>query len=298
MRIKIEDSSPTITQGSRAEQYWAGFDINYFKKVRPKLKLPQSFKNNELDSIVKKFNLNGIGFGNWLTLEDRVNYSRSVLYALYDLNKVLRFSYNIGLGLLSITFGARGRSGALAHYEPKTDYINITRYRKRLSPSYKGTKEERFFGSGGLGSLAHEYGHFLDYFGGRYLARSIQIPSLSNGDSISMKRTNTGNKMRNLMDDIMDGINWEKRGSKSRYRLRLEKTLDESKLGDYWLRRNELFARAFEVYVLNKLRKQGVRNLLLTGTKYNTAVYMKDSEIQPLIPMFDALMGEIRARIK
>ena len=48
--------------------------------------------------------------------------------------------------------------------------INITRYRDG-----KLDKGIRFFGTGGLGSLAHEYGHFLDYAVGSRLSQNNQF---------------------------------------------------------------------------------------------------------------------------
>lgn len=293
--FKIGDSNPEITLGSRADDWWKRSGYNeYFKKVRPGLNMPKGFKTNDLDFVVKKFKLKGVGFGNWVTIEDRINYTYSLVLALYDLNKILRFKYNIGFGLLGVAFGARGRGGALAHYEPGTDIINITRYKD--GPF---SKERRFFGSGGLGSLAHEYGHFLDYFAGGYLAKTNQYYSLSNGRSVSKSRTITGNKMRDSMDAILEAIIWEKKGKElSSYYKRLINTIGDSEFGEYWIRRNELFARAFEVYVLNKLRKQAVKNYLLTSQKYNTALYLRDSEMEKIIPLFDKLLDEIRLKIK
>ena len=46
---------------------------------------------------------------------------------------------------LAIAFGARGKGGALAHFEPGRNVINLTKIK-------------------GAGSLAHEWGHALDYF--------------------------------------------------------------------------------------------------------------------------------------
>lgn len=294
--LKIEDSNPVLTEGSRADIYWHqnGYKPLYHK-VRPKLDLPENLKTNDLTVIIQKFNLKGIGYGNWLTIEDRINYTNSLTLACYDLNKVLRFNYNIGFGLLSVTFGARGRSKALAHYEPGRDIINITRYHDGKAP-----KEARFFGSGGLNSLAHEYGHFLDYFAGGHLAPNPQIFSLTNGHSIARGRTDTGNKMRNLTDDLMEEIIWRNPDKQqlSDYYKRLIDTVGTTSMGEYWLRRNEIFARAFEVYVMNKFSKMGITNLLLTGKKYNPQVYLKNSEMQKLEPKFDALLEEIRKSIK
>jgi hypothetical protein len=47
-------------------------------------------------------------------------------------------------GQLGLAIGARGTGNALAHYEPELKVINLTR-------------------AGGVGSLAHEWGHALDH---------------------------------------------------------------------------------------------------------------------------------------
>jgi len=125
------------------------------------------------------------------------------------------------------------------------------------------------------------------------------ITSLSGGDSLSKSKTNTGNSIRDKMDDLLDAIIWKKSNIElSDYYKRLQKTISSTSKGDYWFRRNEIFARAFEVYVMMKLRKQAIRNHLLTGAKYNPNVYLKESEMETLIPKFDALLSDIRKNIK
>jgi hypothetical protein len=288
--VKIGDSSPEMTKGSRADKYWKSHEMTeYYKKVRPKLDLPEKFKTNDLGVIVKTFNIKGVGFGNWLTINDRTNYTDSLVLALYDLNKLLRFKYNVGFGHLGITFGARGGSSALAHFEPGNDIINITRYHDG-----EASKEARFFATGGLGSLAHEYGHFLDYFAGSKIATHSQIYSLTNGRSVNKNRTDTGNKIRNIVDDILELIMFKKPGGElSNYYKRLEAATK----GEYWFRRNEIFARAFEVYCSNKFSELGIRNNLLVSKKYSSSYYLKDSEMKPIIPKFDSLITEIRNNI-
>jgi len=291
--VKISDSSPDVTQGSRADRYWneKGL-IKLFPEMRKGIGIPKNI-SNDINQISKRFHLKGVGFGNWLNIEDRINYTYSLIYSLYDLNKVLRFNYNIGLNLLVITFGARGRGKALAHYEPGSHYINITRYHDGSSD-----KRIRFFSSGGVGSFAHEYGHFLDYFAGEYLAPDKEYFALTDGRSISKSRTGTGNKMRKITDDILEKIIWKKpKIEESDYYKRLKSILANTEKGSYWIQRNEMFARAFEVYVSEKLKIQGINNKLLTDTKYSPAMYLKVSEIQPIIPLFDQLIEEIRKKI-
>jgi hypothetical protein len=295
--IKIVDSSPSVTIGSKADRYWEDCGISpYFLIVRPNLDLPVGMRGNDLNSITERYKINGVGFGNWLTIEDKINYSYSLNLAFYDLNKILRFKYNMGMGILSVTFGARGSGSALAHFEPWDNMINITRYKKGDDP-----KEERFFYSGGIGSLAHEYGHFLDYFAGAYLSKDNEIYSLTNGISVSKQRTNRGSRLRNIVDDIMELIIWKKPNEVlSNYYSRLLQVIGDpnSEKGSYWIRRNELFARAFEVYCSIKLQQMGIKNLLLVKSKYRSDVYLKVGEMEPIIKKFDELFNEMRKLIQ
>ena len=91
------------------------------------------------------FNFKGGEFGNWLSQDDR----QSNLNHAYNAFSVLADSLNIDkkdISLnnnLSIAFGSRGNSSAMAHYEPLREVINLTKMK-------------------GAGSLAHEWGHALD----------------------------------------------------------------------------------------------------------------------------------------
>ena len=97
-KIKINDSDLDIIEGSRVERYWKKNPWeNYFLRLRPRLKLPKALQTNDLAFIKRKFNLRGIGFGNWVTVEDRINYTRALVTALYDLNKILNFKKNVGM---------------------------------------------------------------------------------------------------------------------------------------------------------------------------------------------------------
>lgn len=103
-------------------------------------------KSVTVDDYLKAFTFHGGEFGNWLNDNDR-QYSLDYGYdAFYDLALALDIpSEAISMGgELSIAFGARGSGNAMAHYEPLRQVINLTK-----------TK--------GAGSLAHEYGHAIDY---------------------------------------------------------------------------------------------------------------------------------------
>lgn len=119
------------------------------------------------DDMLNVFGFYGGEFGNWLNEKDRqqnLNYSYD---AFVDLAKALNISNeDIALnGELSIAYGARGRAGAVAHYEPERRVINLTKM-------------------SGAGSLAHEWGHALDHYLSRTLLNNEGYLSNSNSELI------------------------------------------------------------------------------------------------------------------
>ena len=98
------------------------------------------------------FGFRGGEFGNWMSDKDRQASLNMGYDALSDLAGALQIPVSdISLGnRLSIAFGSRGQGGAVAHYEPQREVINLTKMR-------------------GAGSLAHEWGHAFDDLAGRRL---------------------------------------------------------------------------------------------------------------------------------
>jgi hypothetical protein len=305
--IKIEDT--VDLSGSRVHRYWdsAGFK-DFYKQFRKGLALPKALEESA-DSPLKiqeAYKLRGFQFGNWLSNEDRYNYLAAIYICLYDLNKVLKFKGN-NLGLdknLIISFGSRGSSGALAHYEPTTNAINMTRYKRMDSinrqryafgqPPIELTKMERFVYTGGVGSFAHEYGHFLDYFFGANYDIYSRSWALTGGTSTNPTRINWAKKhnLRILTEDLMQKIYWknEKTKTPSAYYQRLKTSVK----GEYWHMRNEIFARAFEQYITYKLKEVGIYNTFLSKKKYVSTVYIPAKEFKAVVPYFDRLIAEMR----
>ncbi|UOO93382.1 LPD1 domain-containing protein [Vitreoscilla stercoraria] len=93
------------------------------------------------------FGFKGIQSGNWV-LKDKSAaefHMKNAAAAMLDMSDVLGIEPQyLGLrGNLALAFGARGKKGALAHYESSSKVINITKMK-------------------GGGSLGHEYFHALD----------------------------------------------------------------------------------------------------------------------------------------
>ena len=94
-----------------------------------------------------EFKLRNVQYGRsgWMTDADRAHHLKECHNALRDLSDVLKIApEDLSLnGRLSVGFGARGSGSFAAHYEPEGKIINLTKF-------------------AGGGTLAHEWGHFLD----------------------------------------------------------------------------------------------------------------------------------------
>lgn len=294
--VKIVQTDINASHGSALDRYWKnkGFDslINYIRpgsNRQAQLTALQSF-----DKVVPAYSLKFIDYGNWVNQEDRFNYSLSLNLALEDLQRILNFkNNNLGIfGELSVTFGARGVPKALAHYEPENRLINISRYVDDTSVP----KQRRFLSTGGMGSFAHEYGHFLDYFFGTNSEPVKGKYSLTEGGSTASVNYKPEyspklNPMNYQMSKVINTIIFadvEKRVLSPYYRLLLNKVGESA----YFFRHNELFARAFEVWVHVKCKEKGIRNLFLSKYKYESFLYVQgpkwkkvEKEIDILIQM-------------
>ena len=278
---------------SGLDRYWSrsGFEA-FYKRFRKGIELPNYLKANP-NSVIKiqeRYHLRGVQFGNWVTTEDRFNYLATLYICLYDLNKVLKFKDN-NLGLdaaLGLAFGARGRGRAVAHYEPSTNIINMTRYSSETSLP----KTHRFLHSGGVGALAHEYGHFLDYYFGSKYELDNDVYSLTNGSSTHGKRIvyKASQKLRNLVEDILAFAYWDKSGKPSNYYKRVRAASKNS----YFVERTEIFARLFEQYIGYKLKLMGIENSYLTDPKYSEKIYLTTKELKEVAPLFDKLIAGMR----
>lgn len=99
------------------------------------------------DDLRKTFGFRGVQFGRWLPDNERQIVLDHTYTSLMNLAKVYNLKPSmISLGgELGIAFGARGNRGAVAHYEPEQNVINLTRM-------------------SGSGALAHEWFHAFDKY--------------------------------------------------------------------------------------------------------------------------------------
>lgn len=186
------------------------------------------------DDFMKCFGIRGGEFGNWANDHDRQVNLNMAFDAFCDMADALNISRrDIGLigletGALAIAFGARGHSGALAHYEPEREVINLTKMK-------------------GAGSLAHEWGHALD----DYIGKMSEIHRFGKLASMSLN----DQKIPYCFRSVILALCRNEDHKITKYYS------DSSTFGGmfstsghgYWTSNEELFARAFACYVKDKL---------------------------------------------
>lgn len=139
------------------------------------------------DDMLQTFKFRGGEFGNWLSEQDRQQSLNHAYDALMDLSQSMGIpaeALSLG-GRLSFAFGARGKSKALAHYEPARRVINLTKMK-------------------GAGSLAHEFGHAFDHMLGDLSGNSgLETPYASRQSNFSSMRPELAEAFKRLKDSIL-----------------------------------------------------------------------------------------------
>ena len=258
----------------------------------------RSGSNITPEEFATAFVLRGVQFGSWVETAKRQDDINNAWDGLHDLSEVLKIpTASLSLnGELGLAFGARGRSGAAAHYEPGERVINLTK-------------------KNGSGSLAHEWFHALDDHFGR-------------AESIADYITNHERKRRGYKDGKWTELSDEDfsvraevyKAFKNIVATTAEKTNDSSLLSrsveldkrrpkNYWAKNIELAARSFEAYVVEKLKMEGYESDYLVSVvskedwdqsekigrpdEASTYPYPTKEEMPKVITAFDHLFDTI-----
>ena len=306
---KIQDTNfLPVAKNGRLDQHWRKHPMKDFAtKGKTDLKaVPDPMAE------AYKFGLKGFEFGNWTTNEDRANFMATAHRSLPTFAHLIGFKAGqVGLSFhVGIAYGARGHGRALAHYEPGTGMINLTRY--------PDGEQKDFFRAGGMESFAHEWGHALDYFLGTYIDQHSGSRALTFGNKVIGSATSwkpyeqmqfAEGSYRFIVREILATILFSKRGKTwSPYMAKLIKNVNEGiYMGDYWLRFNEIFARTFEQYVSYKAKGKKLKNSFLTKPKYSRVEngksvnswnpYLNPELLKKVAPLFDQLLAKAAKEI-
>ncbi|MEE0625735.1 MAG: LPD5 domain-containing protein, partial [Muribaculaceae bacterium] len=237
--VIIQDGFKTLYEASAyKKEHYAEMQERYrtlMDGIKPKFNENRERKGRDwrggkdvsAEDFREAFDFRGVEFGNWMQQKDRRQALNECYDSLMDLAMVCGVSpkaLSLG-GKLAMAFGARGGGKFNAHYEPDKVVINLTK-----------TK--------GAGSLAHEWFHAIDnYF------------NMQGWDEFATESTRNVERkeMAEAWKDLVRAINGSDYFKRSDKYARL-------KGSRYWIEPTELGARAFAVWVENKLSKYGTIN--------------------------------------
>ncbi len=237
--VIIQDGFKTLYEASAyKKEHYAEMQERYrtlMDGIKPKFNENRERKGRDwrggkdvsAEDFREAFDFRGVEFGNWMQQKDRRQALNECYDSLMDLAMVCGVSpkaLSLG-GKLAMAFGARGVGKFNAHYEPDKVVINLTK-----------TK--------GAGSLAHEWFHAIDnYF------------NMQGWDKFATESTRNVERkeMAEAWKDLVRAINGSDYFKRSDKYARL-------KGSRYWIEPTELGARAFAVWVENRLSKYGTIN--------------------------------------
>lgn len=230
----------------------------------------------EAEFLQDGLSFRGIEFGNWENQNDRQTNLNMTYESFKDMTKVLDISEkdaSLG-GKLALAFGSRGHGSALAHFEPDRNVINLTKMK-------------------GAGAGGHEWGHALDYAIARAEERNV---TGAGKHTRGLYETDFALRDKDsVLHGVVNAMLYTPEGKRTKFyedAIYTDSNYATSDKG-YWQSEVEMFARAFHVYLKDKLAENGIRNDYLCGlAEYSP---MRDDETGELHYTYP--IGEERKRI-
>ena len=267
------------------------YDTDVMVRKGPPSKYRNALKAEKALSKGGTFKIRGVQYGNSMPDGERAHHLRSVADSFDDLADVTglplkMIGYN---GKLGMALGARGRAGALAHYEPhnpnkpeSSNVINLTR-------------------ASGAGSLAHEWGHFFDYEVGRAeVKEGLASAGMFGSSPMSERylRGTEGGKTTEAMTNLRLSEGWAKFTQRLNGVLRTKYPGMSEKKHRYWTSHKECFARSFERHVQRRLEKTGRENTYLVALRKSEAgadsLWPTDEEIDMMSGHFQSVFDSFK----
>ena len=188
------------------------------------------------ETFTRTFGFRGVQFGNYVGNARRQHDLNDTYDALIDLSDVLGCPPSaLSLdGELGLAFGARGRGGrnaGAAHYETDRVVINLTKTQ-------------------GAGSLAHELFHAIDNHVGAALGGRDSFATATTGTRGPGDMPRAAYDLRNLVTTIARETGVMQRSRQA----------DRYRSSPYFTQPEEVGARCFEAWVIDRLAARGIVN--------------------------------------
>lgn len=285
-RAEIEAKLDKLRKVSREEQRKATNEPRTGIERRKGNVTPEQFSD--------AFGFRGVQFGNYVEGPRRQSELNDAYDSLIDMAELLSvptkaLSLN---GELGLAFGARGKGGAKAHYEPVQVVINLT----------KGN---------GAGSLAHEWFHALDNYFGTYDVHG-DVSGKRSSEFITDRRRpryefSNGKRQEithPVRQEVYDAFKSAVNKVTSSGMMERAALLDGGRSKAYWTTKLEMSARAFERYLLDKAQSKGITNDYLVNLRKadehanpETYAYPTEAELNSGVRQaFDHLFQTIKTK--
>ncbi|HDL7321572.1 TPA: hypothetical protein PXN16_004057 [Yersinia enterocolitica] len=248
-RAEIEAKLDKLRKISREEQRKATNEPRTGIERRKGNVTPEQFSD--------AFGFRGVQFGNYVEGARRQTELNDAYDSLVDMAELLNVppkSLSLN-GELGLAFGARGKGGAKAHYEPRQVVINLT----------KGN---------GAGSLAHEWFHALDNYFGTYDVHGESSGKRSSEFITDRRRPRyefSSGKKQEIIHPVRQEVHdaFKSAVDKVTHSGMMERAalLDGGRSKAYWTTKLEMSARAFERYLLDKAQSKGITNDYLVNLR-------------------------------
>jgi hypothetical protein len=278
------------------------------------------------DSIERTTGLYGVEYGEWMNEADKATVNVSVAEALHDFAEILGVPLRAtSLGeRLAIGLGSRGSGKFSAHYEPFKKVINMTRTRGAGAFAHEwGHALDHWLADAGQsgrvvnGNLASYWGSWLDGTNGMQgvdvtkeerktvndaLVAVLDILLAGKGsyDEVRMRRWDNENPSPGYYNDDREAYkNYAQKRAAFRDSLAaLAKSNDmlraSQAAGKYWQENHEMFARAWESFILDSLEKRKRESgYLVRGTKSHP-VYPLGAQRERLFTVLTAFLDTLR----
>lgn len=218
-------------------------------------------RNIDTEEFLNRFRFQGIQFGNWVTQKERqdlLNHAWDALYDLMDVCKLPPEAASLNGYIVGIAFGARGRGGAVAHWEPDQRILHFTRKKGAGALAHEWAHASDNF-LGGLALLSnmssyydiHQNPELLDRMCRRAYLTTIDGTAKSFPETTAMMKVKIAMRNRDGSDDAL---------SKNRSTFLRDARKIDGVGEDYWQSVKELWARAFEAWVFDVLSEDQRRS--------------------------------------
>lgn len=238
------------------------------------------------EDLMQTFGFRGGEFGEYESQKERQTNLNMCSVAFHNLACALGINdTDVSLGQnLAIAFGARGQGGAMAHFEPVKNVINLTKLK-------------------GAGSLSHEWIHALDHAIGVAIAEKTGRPSTA-----AMATDNRSLYLERYSDfpalgKLVEALEYKKNPDQDYFihtdfynnAVKMDATYQKEH-GNYWSDPAELLARAGACYIKDKCEEMGIHDDYLSGHAEGDLTAPHGEERRLFNTYFDAMIEEVKER--